>query len=54
MDIEERSYIMEILEMYSKWLLEHNYLDADFYAEPPSGQDKSTIDVFMEELVKQN
>ena len=48
MILEERSEIMELLDEYSKFLLEHGYLDTDFIFEPPTDKDKSTIDIFME------
>ena len=43
----ERGKIIELLEAYSEWLMDHHYLDTDWKDEPPFA-----IDEFMKYLDK--
>jgi len=42
--LEDRNYIIELLEEYSKFLMKHGYLDTDWKDESPY-----SIDEFLKE-----
>jgi len=46
--LKERTKIIDILELYSEYLMEHGYLDTDWYTEEPhTVADFITTDEFI-------